>query len=68
MSRVPTEIHCECARCGKSAYNTIQWLKEHATFACERCGTLLVSAEILRVNSNAVRDAAEAERRQPNTD
>jgi len=66
MSAEP-ELQCECPRCGKSAYHTVRWLKDNNCVVCERCASALPSSEILRENTIAVRNAAEAERRQSET-
>ena len=57
------ELHCECPRCGKSAYHTIRWLQENTSLKCAGCDNVMSSLEILRENSNAVRNSHDAERR-----
>jgi predicted nucleic acid-binding Zn ribbon protein len=62
MPSKEVELQCECPRCGKSAYHTVQWLRDNASVVCERCANPLPSVEVLRENANAVQNAAMAER------
>ena len=57
------ELHCECARCGKSAYHTVAWLRANASVACAGCGNEMPAAEVLRYNSKLVRESDDADRR-----
>jgi ribosomal protein L37E len=56
------ELHCECTRCGKSAYHTVRWLRENPAVICAGCGVALPSTEVLHANSKLVRDSDHAER------
>jgi hypothetical protein len=64
MSQQTPELQCECARCGKSVYHTIQWLRDHATLRCVGCETVISCVEILKENSRTVLKADEAARRE----
>ena len=56
------ELHCECARCGKSAYHTVRWLRENPAIICAGCGNALPSVEVLHANTRLVRESDDAER------
>ena len=56
------ELHCECARCGKSAYHTVRWLRENPVIICAGCGNALPSVEVLSVNTKLVTESDAAER------
>jgi hypothetical protein len=66
MSRSEIELQCECARCGKSAYHTVRWLRENVSVQCERCNAVMRSDEILRDNSKIVRESDDARHRDTN--
>jgi hypothetical protein len=56
------ELHCECARCGKSAYHTVRWLRDNPAVICAGCANAMPSTEVLSANSKLVRDSDLAER------
>ena len=57
------ELQCECARCGKSAYHTIPWLRANKLVACAGCGNSMPAAEVLSYNTRLVRESDDADRR-----
>ncbi len=62
MTRHEIELNCECPRCGKSLYHTVQWLRQNATIACAGCAGTMPSIGILNDNTRKVRESDAADR------
>jgi DNA-directed RNA polymerase subunit RPC12/RpoP len=63
MSGSEIELHCECARCGKSDYHTVRWLRENTSVKCPGCSNTMLSSEVLRINTKLVQESDNAAHR-----